>query len=225
MLCGPAKWADQKDIMFDSIFNHRKDFLKDPTNDLNWAKSLWALIDSADVVIAHNGDDFDLKWANTLFLKHNLTPVSTYKTVDTLKVIRNNFRLLSNKLDYVCRSLKLGEKLKHEGLPLWIKCMKGNQESWKLMEKYNKRDVLILENVYEKIKPFIKNHPNLALYYDSILPTCPNCSGHNFNKRGFSYTAVNKYQRYVCTNCGKNVRSRNSELTKEKSKSILNQIN
>ena len=222
VLCWSAKWADKKEKMFDSIFNHKDLFKKDPECDYHIAQSLWKILDEADIVIAHNGDDFDLKWANTIFLKNGLTPVSSYKSIDTLKEARTNFKFLSNKLEYLIKDLALGEKLKTSGFDLWIKCMKGDPTAWKEMERYNKRDVDILEELYKVMKPFMKRHPKLSLYFDKEDIMCNNCASTKLQKNGFAYTSGNKYQRYVCTECGANCRSKTSLLTKGKIKSITN---
>lgn len=222
MLSYSAKWLDKSGIIFDSIFNHKEEFKKDPKNEESIAKTAWVLMNEADIIIAHNGDGFDIKWLNTIFLKHGLKPVSPFKTIDTLKIARSHFKFPSNKLDYIAQALGVGSKLRHEGFKLWDKCIRGDEQAWKKMEQYNKRDVFILEKVYKKLRPFIKNHPNLALYNEEENPTCPNCNGKKFNKRGFAYTAVSKYHRYVCCNCGKWVRGRQNLLSKDKANNTFN---
>ncbi len=222
MLSWAAKWFDKKEIMFDSIFNHKKEFKANPKSDEKIAKSIWPIMDEADIILAHNGDNYDLKWLNMVFLKHNMKPASTFKSIDTFRVVKSSFRFESNKLEEIGKFLGCGQKVEHEGFPLWVKCMHGDEKAWKKMEQYNKHDVVLLEKVYEKIRPFIKNHPNLALYHDGSKPICPNCAGDKFSKKGFAYTFMNKYQRYVCNNCGKNVRGRKPILTKDQTDNILN---
>jgi rubredoxin len=69
------------------------------------------------------------------------------------------------------------------------------------MKAYNINDVLILERVYLKLRPWIKNHPNIAVHDDDVT-VCPNCGGNHLEKRGFSVTQLGKYQRYHCRTCG-----------------------
>lgn len=221
MLCYTAKWLGSKDYIYDSIFNYGG-FKYKPTDDYKIAVSAWKLMNEADIIIAHNGDHFDLKWFNTLFIKHGLKPVSTYKSIDTLKAAKNHFKFLSNRLDYIARTLGVGEKLKHEGISLWIKCMKGDKDAWKKMEMYNKRDVQILENVYKKLRPFIKNHPNLSLYGNLTDITCTACNSKNVERRGYSFTSSGKFARFVCKECGKWSRSRKNVLTDEQKDNLRN---
>lgn len=220
MICWSAKWLNQQKVYFDSIVRYPKEFKKNPTSDKKIAESIWKLIDEADIVITHNGNRFDLKWINTVFLKNGLSPASPFKSIDTLTETKSNFRFISYKLEHQLRSLDLGEKLKHEGFSLWIKCMAGDRKAWAIMERYNRKDVTELEKLYNYIKPFIKNHPNLGLYTGSDALVCPNCAGREFFNKGFAYTSSNKYRRYKCKACGKHFRGKEGLLTKEQRKAL-----
>ena len=70
----------------------------------------------------------------------------------------------------------------------------------KVIEKYNKQDVILLEKVYERLLPWLgRNHPNRNLYNST---GCPTCGSAKLQKRGFSYTTTGTFQRYQCTHCG-----------------------
>ena len=92
-------------------------------------KKLWELLNEADVVIAHNGDKFDIRKANARFAYYNLPPPSPYKTIDTLKIARRYFAFTSNKLDSLGDHLGYGRKLVHTGFHLWKGCMSGDPKS------------------------------------------------------------------------------------------------
>jgi hypothetical protein len=128
-------------------------------------KELHELVDEYDILIAHNGDRFDIKKMNTRFIFHGLTPPEPYKTVDTLKVARNKFAFNGN-------FLQVGRKVKHPGFDLWLGCEKGDPKAWDLMLKYNRQDVLLLESVYLKLRPWMTTHPNM-----SLEGNCQNCGG------------------------------------------------
>lgn len=161
---------------------------------------LWELFDEADVVIAHNGDAFDQRMVNKKFLEYGLTPPSPYKSIDTLKIAKRYFRLLSNKLDDLGELLKVGRKVKHEGFELWLKCMRGEKAAWAKMLQYNKQDVVLLERVYLRLRPWITNHPNVG-DLSQLDGVCPKCESPNLTKRGFQPTRTGLKQRYVCE-CG-----------------------
>ena len=90
--------------------------------------------------------------------------------------------------------------------------MQGNKSAWNKMIQYNKQDVILLEAVYEKFKPYITNHPNLGLYQQKDF-ACPNCGSIHLQRRGFNRTKTNTYQRYQCQSCGAWSQSTKSEKT------------
>ena len=192
VLCWSAKWLGSDDIKFDSVHNNVPEEM---------LKGIHSLLNEADAVIHYNGKRFDIPLLNREFVQYGLPPPAPYKQIDLLTVARNTFKFASNKLDHVAEFLGLGKKVQHEGFELWIKCMAGNPEAWKKMEEYNKGDVTLLEKVYGKLKPWIKNHPNHSLHAEALV--CPNCGGNHYQSRGSYYTHNCKYSRYQCMGCGK----------------------
>lgn len=155
----------------------------------------------ADHLLGHNSDNFDYKKLNTTFIKYNLPPPKPTKNIDTLKALRKIGKFPSNRLDDVCGVLGIGRKLPHTGKHLWTACMRGDKAAWKMMEAYNKHDVdPLLEGLYYRIRPFITNHPNLAIVTRE-LQTCPKCGSGEYWKSGFVYTMTGEAQRYKCKNC------------------------
>lgn len=190
-LCWAAKWYGEDTIYFDSI--HR-------STPKQMTRRIHKLLDEADAVIHYNGKKFDIPTLNRDFLLQGLTPPSPYKQIDLLTTVRTQFRAPSNKLDYWAQKLSIGHKVKHEGHELWLKCMNGDDEAWSRMEEYNINDVDILEKLYDKVRPWIKNHPNHAVYTGDAV--CPNCGGKHLQRRGVVTTSTLKYQRYRCKDCG-----------------------
>ena len=162
-------------------------------------KELWKLFNDHDVICAQNGDRFDVRLANRLFIKYKLKPPSPYKTVDTLKLARKYFKFDSNRLDDLAFTL-LGERKHHTSLKLWMDCLKGNKTALQTMEEYCGQDVELLYRVYMKLRPWHTGHPNHNLYSENTHK-CPVCGGRTI-KRGFNYTRAGKYQRYQCLECG-----------------------
>jgi len=208
MLCWSAKWLGESKVYMDSLPAHKTIYKVDPRNEKGIALSMWKLLDKADIIVAHNGDNFDNKWLTAVFIKYKMPPPSHFKTVDTCKASRAMGYQLSHTLQFLCEKLDIGHKLKHEGFSLWVKCGKGNMGAWKRMLNYNKKDIELLEKLYLRLRPHMKNHPNLAIYADKEGMHCILCGGVRFKKKGFAYSQVNKFQRYICLTkgCGKNVR-------------------
>ena len=193
VLCWSAKWYGEKEMMFSSV---------QQDGEKTMLKKIHRLLDEADVVIHYNGKKFDIPALNKEFITHGFTPPSPYKQIDLLTVARSKFKFASNKMDFVAETLGLGTKVRHKGFKLWIECMDGDKESWKVMEAYNKQDVILLEKIYEKMRPWIRRHPNTALYTDGSVPACTTCGSKHFQRRGYSYTAAHKYPRFRCNDCG-----------------------
>lgn len=203
-----AKWLYDDKIMSDVI---TPDEIK-IGDDSRIVKSMWSLIDEADIVIAHNGDKFDLRRLNTRFILNHLQPPSPYQSIDTLKVMYKSFSFASNRLDYVGKLVRNKGKIKTD-YHLWLRCLDGEKAALDEMVKYNREDVVLLEEVYVFLRPWIKSHPNLGLYYDSIEERCPNCGSTDIEWGGYYYTPAGKYRTFRCK-CGAIGRSRYTDITK-----------
>lgn len=213
-----AKWLGSLDLIYEE---NRKE------NDYKIIQSLSSLLDEADMVVMHNGDRFDLPEIRGRALVHGIKPFSPVKTVDTYKIAKREFNFPSNSLEYLtivlgCKVKKGGHK-KFPGFELWLECLRQNEEAWIEMKEYNLLDVLALEEVYLKMRPWDHLHPNLAIYNDPILPQCPKCQSQRQQRRGHSYTATGKYQRFVCLDCGGWSRGKYTELKKNENL-LVNQV-
>ena len=198
MLCFAAKWLDEKTTQIHSLPDF-KSYSKDKTDDKELVTKLWQLVDEADVIIAHNGDKFDIKIMNSRFVANGLQPPSTYRTVDTLKQARKTFGFNSNKLNDLGMVLGLGKKADTGGFSLWTGCLNGDPASWTKMKKYNKVDVILLEKVYKRLRPWMPQHPNVGINFGRHA--CNHCGSTKTQNRGYSYSKVLKYQRYQCQDC------------------------
>jgi hypothetical protein len=215
-LCWSAKWLFSDEIMSDRLTG--KEAKRE--DDSRIVKSLWSLLNEADIVIAHNGDKFDVPNMNTRFIVNGLPPTAPYQTIDTCTVAKRQFGFSHNNLNALARVF--GFKSKEDtNFELWKRCVDGDEEALQRMQKYNKRDVELLEEVYMKIRPWIHNHPNMALYSESTEPICSNCGSEDIELTDkFYYTFTGKYALYRCS-CGAYIRVRTSSVPKEKRTNLL----
>lgn len=204
-LCWAASWLGEDSIYFDSVLQSSRRAM---------IKSAHKLLDEADVVVHYNGTSFDIPVLNREFLLHGLPPPSPYKQVDLLRVVRKKFRFTSNKMDFIAKQLGLEGKTKHTGHELWLKCMEKDKEAWALMEEYNLNDVMVLEELYDRLLPWISGHPNRSVFDEAVV--CPTCGSAHLQRRGFQITASGKYQRFQCKDCGSWSRVTKSEAFKER---------
>jgi hypothetical protein len=167
------------------------------TKDLWLCHDLYKLIDEADVVVGHNSDKFDLRKANARFIYWGFQPPAPYKTVDTLKVARKYFKFDSNRLDDLARYLGVGRKLPTHGKQTWLGCMDGDMKAWAEMKKYNKQDVKLLHDIYDKLKNWTTNHPIMGDH-----EACPVCGSFESQSRGYNMTKAGKKPRIMCLVCG-----------------------
>lgn len=218
-----AKWLGSDEYYCDALPYHKKEYKADPTNDKPVVESLKALIDEADIIMGHNGDKFDIKWLNTQLAKHNLDPISAQKSIDTLKIAKQYFRFPSNRLDALADYLGIEERKLSTDFSLWSRCLDGDQDAWDDMVEYNVQDLYPLEELYKRLRPFMKNHPNLNVYDHGDETVCPNCGGkHLKNYKGYYYTNLSKFRRYECLDCGrKNIRGRVNLLDRDKRDAIV----
>lgn len=211
ILSWAGKWAND-DVVLSDVLTPQEALQED---DFRISKSLWEVLNQADVVITHNGIRFDHPKINTRFLIHDLPPTRPFRVIDTLKEVRHTFSFSSNKLDNIMIQLNVDRKLE-TSFELWKKCLRGDQESLNYMEKYNQYDVVGLERVFAKLKPWIRNIPHFTLY-NTVEPgerVCPSCGGKHLKEDRIYTTSVNKYKLYRCQDCQSLSRERVGEKVK-----------
>ena len=100
-----AKWEDSKEIIQKDLRNGIND-----RNEKAMLKTLWNLLNKADIVVGQNSKRFDVKKINEKFLYYDLGKPSEYRQEDTLIMSKKYFSPTSHKLEY--RSNQLNEKYK-----------------------------------------------------------------------------------------------------------------
>lgn len=160
------------------------------------------IVESADLVVAHNGDQFDMRQMNTQRFLHGQPPIDWPTSEDTLKQIRKHFYLASNKLDYLSKVL-LGAGKDSMCLQDWVDIvLKKDKKALAKMIKYCKRDVKLLSGVYEKILPYCKPKINVSLVKYNDSEGCKRCGSTDMHKDGVRVSLSGKTQRLRCRHCG-----------------------
>jgi hypothetical protein len=199
VLSWSAKWLMGDEIFGDCLTSDEA-VNRDDERIIN---SVWDAIDQADVLVAHNGRRFDIRKLNARFIWHELQPPSPFEMIDTYKDSVAQFAFTSFKQDYMTKFFKLNEKLDTD-FKLWIRCANGEQEALDKMYKYNRHDVMGLEDLYLKLRPWMTRHPSMNLYYDDMQDErCPRCGSVDTEPINKKYhTMAGTYQTYRCGNCG-----------------------
>ena len=188
-----AKWEDGRKVMGD-VLTADEAVGKD---DSRIVEGLAELIREADTIVAHNGDRFDIPIVNARLLLLGHEPLPPVQTIDTLTLARKNFRLFSSRLDHIAKVLGHDGKIS-TSFDLWLDCYAGDPKALSKMLRYNKRDVILLQDVYESLRPYLRVAPSLL-----ANGRCVPCGSTALQKRGFHRTRVNVYQRYQCQGCGR----------------------
>jgi DNA polymerase elongation subunit (family B) len=193
LLCYAYQWVGDDDVLF-----ARKK--RGNGSDRELARSLYRLLDEADIVVAHNADRFDIRKIQARLVVHGLNRPSFFQTVDTLKVTRRNFGFGSNRLKHLAETFDLPRKLENRGFALWLEVMADDPDAWAEMESYNVQDVVTLVALYRRLLPWIDNHPNLGHWADTAV--CKACGSADLVRRGWALTRAGRYQRFRCLTCG-----------------------
>ena len=184
-------------------------------NDRKLIEECHKILMDADILVSHNGDKFDIKKLNARFIKYDLPPVNHYKSIDTLKIARRFFSFTSNKLSDLANYLgcenKKSTHSKFPGFSMWDECLKGNKDAFSEMCDYNKKDVGVLIDVYNKLAKW-----DSSISFCSYVQTqvCI-CGSKEFRKDGIKFSKSGSFQIYRCRNCSKTFVSKENLIQKE----------
>jgi hypothetical protein len=193
VICFAAKWHGDRKVMFASDHHDGHEAM---------VRRAHELMSEADGIIGWNSAGFDVKHLKREFVLAGLGPPAPHVDIDLLRTARRQFKFASNKLEHVARQLGVGGKVKHDGFELWVKCMADDPKAWALMKKYCVGDVVLTEQVYDRLLPWIQGHPHPGLF-GGPKAGCPNCGSMALQMRGPYVTQACRYQRFQCQDCGK----------------------
>jgi len=185
---------DDEDMWFASEWQH---------GNLDMVDQLWRALDEADAVVHYNGTSFDEKHLNREFLQVGLRPPSPYATIDVYRTIKQRFKFASSKLEQVARELEVRDGKLKTDFSLWRRVMEGDADAQAEMEAYNRQDVELLRELYPMLLPWMRRHPNAALYdTDGEVLACTRCASTEVQRRGYALTSTGRYPKFQCLKCG-----------------------
>ena len=188
ILCWAAKWYKKPDMQFGSKW----------TDGDRMIPRLRNMFLEADAVVTYNGNRFDLPKIRGEVLALGLDPIPPVTSIDLYTTSRK-LGYPSGKLAYVAKHLGLGAKAQHNGFDTWIGVMEGIERDQKVMERYNKMDVRLLERLYTVLRPHIKEHPYMGA---GVQAECPVCKSKKIQKRGNRRTKAFLIEKLQCQGCG-----------------------
>lgn len=200
IISGAWKKAGEKQVHSVSVADFKRKAVDD---DYEVCKALREALEGVDILIHHNGDKFDMKRLTARLIYHGLPPLPKITTIDTLKEARKVAQFTSNRLDYLGTFLIGAGKADHpQGW--WLAATQGDMGVVKDMVKYNKTDVIRLEEVYNRLRPYMKNPPHFGVMLGKERGhSCQSCGSHNVKKNGIRISASGgKRQELQCQDCG-----------------------
>jgi len=154
-----------------------------------------------DVWLTHFGSWYDLPFINTRLIYHRLPIIPpNFNHLDTWKISKNRLKLRNNRLITISEFLGTRDEKNAIKPEQWLRALGGHRESMAYIVEHCRRDVLVLEEVYERIKPLVLDHPNRGLI--DGRGGCSICGAHKLQRRGYRVTRTRKYERFQCQACG-----------------------
>ena len=132
------------------------------------------------------------------------------------RIAKKNFAFTSNRLNDLCDYLGIGKKVQTGGIDLWYAIeVNQDQKAWNLMKRYNKHDVVLLRELFYRLRPWDNRLPNMATMHDDPN-ACPICGDtqEGLVIRGYRQTAVMVYTQVKCNACHGYSRVRQAYKTK-----------
>lgn len=163
---------------------------------------VWELMNEANIIIWHNGNNFDAKKLNARFFQNGYPKPLYYQSIDTKKIATDTFAFTYNKLDWIAQILGIGRKIETD-FQWWVECAHGNKKYLNLMLEYNKMDVHLEEEVYLRLRPWMEKHPNLNVYgVGEKVVGCAVCGNKNLTWQKTWQTELGLYKAFRCEVCG-----------------------
>lgn len=199
LLCIGYKWYGEKETHCISVHDFK-----------GWEKHIWdgrkilkaflKVYESADMVVTYNGKMFDQKWINGKLWSYGmelLPPVPHVDLYQIAKVTLNASRKSLKNLAYVGGFKEAKEEVAWSE---WMKAISCHLPSLRAVVKHCRADLKVTEEMYTRLRPYVRQHPKVA---GPASEPCPVCAGTHFHRRG-RYISTMKTERFraQCQGCG-----------------------
>jgi uncharacterized protein YprB with RNaseH-like and TPR domain len=125
------------------------------TDELAGLLAMRDAVESMDYIVTYYGTKFDIPFFNTRLLIHGERPINRIRHIDLYYVVKRVMRMQRNRLSNVEMALfNKGDKTAI--LPgIWRRALQGSQEDLDYIVDHCQKDVLILEEAFERLRGFI----------------------------------------------------------------------
>lgn len=208
ILCIGWKFLDEDDVYIPTILDTKNEHLKD--DSLLVDQFVDAFME-ADYHITWYGERFDLPMVNSKLIKYGRDPLPQKPHLDLWKTARRHFKLHSNRLAVWGEFLECENAKTPITYDDWLHAALGDEDSMDMVVTHCYYDVLVLEEIFMRMRPWIREEPAHQLFVGGDPMSCPSCGSMKMQRRGYQHARTRKYRRYHCQDCGKWARSRTCE--------------
>jgi uncharacterized protein YprB with RNaseH-like and TPR domain len=187
------KWGHEKKVH--TIVSDKQDLKQFSDKKLLIKAS--KLFEEADILVGHFASIFDRRFIQGRLLINFLPPIPPVKMRDTCLIARSVANFSSNRLKHLGKILNLtNRKLENNWPTAWFKVMQGDLKYLRGLAKYCEGDVLALEELYMRLRPFDNPHPRII----QDRSKCGVCGG-DIQYRGVTHIGELIYRRFQCKKC------------------------
>ena len=191
LLCFAWQWYGHKPVHTAASWDGHRAMLQ----------KAWDLYDEADVIVTYNGRRADNVWLRGEWAVADMPPPKPWRDVD-LFVMSKQFGYESRSLAHLCHRLGVDGKHGHYDPVVAEKALEGDPAAQRSILRYNRADVRATTGVYDRLRPHLRQHPNLGLWHADGARRCPQCGSTDLGDAGYVRTALTTYAAYRCAQCG-----------------------
>ena len=136
-----------------------------------------------------------------------------------MKQSKRLFRLPSYSMNFLAKEIGVETKLQHSGLSMWQDIQYGKKKeakkAMKLMLKYNIQDIIVTEQVYLRVRKYMKSPIHMGVLQGKDKNTCPTCGSKKIKLHKTTVTPAGTIQRVMkCTEDKSTFKVTNSQFLK-----------
>jgi uncharacterized protein YprB with RNaseH-like and TPR domain len=126
-------------------------------NDKETVKQVVAILKDHDVLVAHNGNRFDVPFLRTRLLRWDLARLPDIKLVDPCYIAFRKFRLRNNSLGVVADHVGVKDRKTPLDMSVWGDAiLNGSRRAMNKIVEHCIADIKVLGGVLTAVKPYIK---------------------------------------------------------------------
>ncbi len=200
ILCIGYKWLGEKKVHVPTIMDFSQG---SRLSDKGLVEHFAEVYNTADYTSGHYASRYDRPMISSKLIKYGLPPLKPIQMIDTWWVARRELKMHSNRLQAIAEYLDTHVSKTPITFDDWLQAAAGDKEAIKNVVKHCKADVLVLEEVFIKLRPLMKEEPSRALSVKVDRGSCISCGSTHLTRQGFKIAKTRRFQQLQCQTCGK----------------------